>query len=262
MGLCAYCKSDRVLCASHAIPDGFFKAISRNNNGKLIVIPRGKGYIHLSQDSGKAELLCKSCETTFNQRFDGPLVNIMKAWDRKIQKEGFSTRIDFSPNQMAQSLASIFWRASVSGNDMYADAKVSRRHTEELLSIVEGNEEEALKLSSCSIRRLNDRSYINHDGFTQDLVSQIILPVSAHALSWGRKKSATYFGFSVMMQGFLCHLTIPRLPASKRNVPGFLQSKIQHLHAPPIHVLDYKPLRDSMVMGMAKHQGGQSTLRK
>ncbi|MEM5584671.1 hypothetical protein WNZ15_19570 [Roseibium sp. AS2] len=262
MAICAYCWNDRELCASHSIPDGFFKAISRRNNGKLITIPGGAGQVHLSQDSGKADLLCEACERLFNRRFDGPLVNAMKLWDRKIQQEGFSARIAFSPNQMAQSLASIFWRASVSGNDMYAHARVSMHDANALLSLVQGEEEAVLKLCSCSIRRLKDRRYKNHDGFTQDVVSQIIMPVSAHRLSWGRKKPTVYFGFSVVLQGFLCHLAIPRLPASKRNAPGFLHPKDRHLHAPPMHLLDYKPLMDSMVMGLAKHLDGQSTLKE
>lgn len=262
MAICAYCQNDRILCASHAIPDGFFKTISRRNAGKLITIPRGKGFIHLSQDSGKADILCKPCERDFNRWFDGPLVNVMKAWDRRIQSEGFSARIEFSPNQMAQSLASIFWRASVSKNDMYAEAKVSSIDAETLLSLVQGDDEAVLKLSSCSIRRLSDRRYKNHDGFGQDVVSQIILPVSANHLSWGRKKSNIHFGFSVVVQGFLCQLVIPRLPALKRNKPGFLHPKNMQLHAPPMHLLDYKPLMDSMVAGMAKHLDGLSTLKE
>ncbi len=258
---CAYCNELRELCASHAIPDGFFKAISRKNNGKLITIPSGEGSVHLSQETGKSKLLCSDCERLFNRKFDSPIVNALKAWDRKIAQQGFGTGYEFSPNQMAQSLASIFWRASVSGNDMYANAKVSRRDMAALLSIVRGEQEQTLKFCSCSIKRLFDKRSASNGGFSQEVISQIILPVNAYRISWGQKKPTSYFAFVVIMQGFLCYLTIPRLPHRKRTSPEFLSPLKNQLRAPRQHLLDYQPLLDVMVAGMGKHLDGFSTLK-
>lgn len=137
MTLCAYCKNERELCFSHAIPDGFFKAISRKNNGQLISIPTGVGNVGLSQDTGKHKLLCKACESDFNSRFDGPIVNALKAWDRQIIDDGFGVEFEFSANKMAQGLASICWRACVSNSTMYKGAKISARHKEKLHLIVD-----------------------------------------------------------------------------------------------------------------------------
>lgn len=261
MPICKYCKNDRELCESHAIPDGIFKPISRRNNGQLITIPAGAGNIHLSQDTGKSKLLCKECEGYFNREFDGPLVNAFKAWDRKVTKEGFGVRFEFPPNQMAQGLASISWRASVSGNNMYANAKVSNRDNSHLLSIVDGDQNKTLKSCSCSIKRLYDKRTPPKGGFSQEIVSQIILPVNSYRISWGRKKPSTYFAFAVLMQGFLCHLTIPRLPHGKRVGSEFLSSTKGLLHAPPQYLFDYKPLRNAMVEGVRKHLEGHSTLK-
>lgn len=260
MAICAYCENDRELCASHAIPDGFFKSISRHNNGKLISIPGGEGNIHLSQETGKSKLLCKQCEGDFNRRFDSPLVNAFKTWDRKITKDGFGVRFEFSPSQMSQGLASIFWRACVSGNDMYANAKVGNRDKSKLLAIVRGNQDETLKSCSCSIKRLYDERRVPNGGFSQEAISQIIFPVNAYSISWGGKKPSSYFAFAVIMQGFLCHLFIPRLPHGKRNAPGFLNPSKCQLHAPQQYILGYKPLMDSMVAGLGKHLDGKSTL--
>lgn len=260
MPICAYCKVDKELCASHAIPNGFFKSISRRNNGKLVAIPKGDASVHLSQDTGKAKLLCKDCEGLFNRKFDSPLVNAFKDWDRQITKDGFGVRLEFSANQMAQGLASICWRASVSGNDMYANAEVSYRDKVSLLSIVKGNQNEVLKNCSCSIKRLYDKRPAPRGGFSQDVVSQIILPVNAYRIGWGGKKRSTHFAFTVLIQGFLCSLMLPRLPYGKRGGPEFLNSKKHLLRAPPYYMLDYKPLVDVMVSGLGKHLDGQSTL--
>lgn len=261
MALCAYCNNDKELCASHAIPDGFFKSISRRNNGKLITVPSGPGSIHLSQETGKSKLLCKECEGDFNRKFDSPLVNAFRKWDRQITKKGFGVQYEFSPNEMAQGLASIFWRASVSGNDMYVNAKVSDRDKAQLLSIVKGNQDVTLKSCSCSIKRLYDKHIPAKGGFTQEIISQIILPVNAYSISWGRKKPSSYFAFAVIMQGFLCHLMIPRLPHGKRGGPEFLNPKKNLLRAPRKYLLDYKPLMDVMVAGKRKHLDGHSTLK-
>ena len=164
MATCAYCKNDRELGASHAIPDGFFKSISRRNNGKLINIPGGTGSIHLSQDTGKSKLLCKECEGDFNRKFDSPLVNAFREWDRRITKEEFGVKFEFSPNQMAQGVASIFWRACVSGNDMYENAKVGNRDKAFLLSILKGDQDKTLKSCSCSIKRFYDKRTVANEG--------------------------------------------------------------------------------------------------
>ena len=127
MPACAFCRQERELCSSHSIPDGFFKAISRHNNGQLISIPRNEGSIHLSQNTGQSKLLCKGCESHFNRNYDASLVNAFKAWDKKIQNEGFGVYYEFSANHLAQSLTSVFWRASVSGNDLYENATINVR---------------------------------------------------------------------------------------------------------------------------------------
>ena len=164
---------------------------------------------------------------------------------------------------MAQSLASIFWRASVSGSDMYATAKINHHDKVQLLSIVKGEQDRTLKLCSCScsIKRLYDKRTPSNGGWSQDAISQIILPVNVYHLSWGRKKASPNFTFAVVMQGFLCHLMIPRLPYAKRNGPGFLNPNKDRLHAPAQYILNYRPLMNAMVAGMGKHLEGHSTLK-
>lgn len=183
MPVCAYCLNDRELSLSHSIPDAFFKSISRRNNGQLIDIPSGDGIIKLSQNTGKAKLLCKECEANFNRDFDSPLVNAFRTWDRQITENGFGVKYEFSPNHLAQCLASVFWRASVSGSDMYTNAKVSSRDKAKLLAIVQGNRELALKACSCSIKRLYDKRPPPDGGFSQHIVSDLILPVNAYRIS-------------------------------------------------------------------------------
>lgn len=260
MPVCAYCKKERELCASHAIPDGLFRLISRRNSGKLIAIPTGDGNIHFSNDTGKAKLLCIACEALFNRDFDAPLVNALKAWDSRIVQEGFGVRFRCCPNHIAQGLASIFWRASVSENDLYKSAKVSSQDRVNLLRIMNGPRPDALKLCSCSIQRLSDKRPSDDGGISQEIISQIILPATSYHIGWDGRRSARHFAFAVVMQGFLCWLIIPRLPHAKRNKPGFLKSSQLKQHAPTRYFLDYEPLADAMVSGLKKHLEGKSKI--
>ena len=261
MPICAFCQEDRELCQSHSIPDGFFKAISRRNNGKLISIPEGAGKIRLSQNTGKAKLLCWECETHFNKNFDGPLTNAFKAWDKQIIAYGFGVRYEFSPSHFAQCLASVCWRASVTGDSMYANAKVNMRDRAHLLALLLGNREDTLKSCSCSIKRLYDTLQPSNGGFSQKIISGIILPVNAYRIGKKGKKPGNHFAFALVVQGFLCHLMIPRLPHALRSGPAFLKPSKTALHAPPQYFADYKPLMDVMVAGFGKHLDGQTTLK-
>lgn len=261
MPICAFCQEDRELCASHSIPDGFFKTISRRNNGQLISIPESEGKIGLSQNTGKAKLLCRECEAHFNKNFDSPLTNAFKAWDRQIKTNGLGVRYEFSPNHLAQCIASVCWRASVTGNNMYANARVGMRDRARLLGLVLGDLDDTLKSCSCSIKRLYDRRPPPDGGFSQEIVSDIILPVNAYRISKKGKKPGNHFAFAFLAQGFLCHLMIPRLPHALRSGPAFLKPSKTALLAPPQYFADYKPLMDAMVAGLGKHLDGQSTLK-
>lgn len=262
MAICPYCNEEKLLCESHAMPDGFFKLISKKNNGQLINISTDEGHIHRSQNTGKSKLLCKECEGDFNRRFDGPLVNAFKAWDKKITRQGFDARYEFSPDKIAQALISIFWRASESQNEMYINSKVAINEKKQLLSIIKNDQTFVLENCSCSIHRIYDKTSEENGGFSQEVISQIILPVNAYHIKWGKSQASKGFGFSVLLQGFLCHLIIPKLPKTKSNKPGFLKTGNRKLHAPPYYLLNYEPLKGVLLTGYSKHIHGKSKLKK
>ncbi len=260
MAICAYCHEDRKLCLSHAIPDGIFRSILRRSKGQLITIPGGEGKIKKSQDTGKAKLLCRECEDDFNRRFDAALVNTLKSWDKNIVDNGLSIRHTFDPSHLAQGLASIFWRACASGSSMYSGAKVSALHETQLLTIVQGEREDVLKNCSVLVHRIYDKKHVGDVGFSQSVISNIVLPVNAYSISWGRQKKFSHFSFAVIMQGFLFSMMLPKLPAGKLDAPGYLNRKRDQLFALPMNFLDYAPLIDVMVIGMDKHNRGLTTL--
>lgn len=252
MPVCAYCMRNRELCKSHAIPNSFFKGIKRQNSGRLILLQDDQNDNCYSTNTGAAELLCNTCEAYFNKEFDAPIVNAFKAWDRKIIQYGFRTKFQFSANHITQALASIFWRACVSQSDFYENAKISVDAQKAILALIKGPQEEALKLSSCSISRLYDKRPASEGGFRQELFSNIVIPVNAYRASIGKSHKKQYLAFTIAVQGFVCTMTIPRLPFMKKNKPKYLKPNTSYLHAPLLHFLDYSPFESVAVSALKK----------
>lgn len=138
MALCTYCGKARMLCTSHAVPNGKFRPISRINSGKMIAIQCGEGKNQYTIDTGKTELLCSDCEAHFNHQLEAPLVNALNSSDIMIVQGGFSVRHAFDQHQMVQCLVSVFWRACQSISSRYSRASVSNSDQNLLSEVVQG----------------------------------------------------------------------------------------------------------------------------
>lgn len=254
-GVCKFCHRTRELRSSHSVPNGFFRLLLKKSNGSAIGIPLGPGNISGSTDTGEALILCSECECDFNKAWDAPLVNALKRLDKKILEEGFSARIDFSHSQFAQAVASVIWRSCVSDASMYQNTEVNERDLRDVLRIIDSPTGGSLKLCSVSLRRLWDRRGDTGEGFDQGSIAQIIVPPVAR--SFGSKGKIKGFGFDMVVQGFLIHIAIPRLPFSTVRSRGFLSSGKKILHAPKINIFDYQPLVDLLVGAYAKFEAGE-----
>lgn len=241
---------------SHAIPNAFFTSIFRSNNGSAIAIPKGNGKVHLTGDSGKAELLCQDCEARLNKEFDRPLVNCLRELDRRILETGFDARISFSHDHLARCIASVFWRGCISTAKMYSNVKLTTADESKLFRIMVGKDQDALRQSSVGLLRLYDPT---PDGFSQEVVPNLIFGMNAYQTSVNNKANPSHYALGMCVQGFLVHLFIAKLPHRLARRPGYLKSGGRIVHAPPTHMLKYQPLKDMMVTGLEKTQAGEIT---
>lgn len=253
---CFCCGRHRELCQSHAIPDAIFRPLLRSGSGAAIVLPRGDGRIHRSSDTGKARMFCRECEAHFNRIFDGPLVNLLRLLDKKIETDGFSARVPFDHSELAQALVSVFWRACISPAATYSATKVSARHELILRDLSKGSRDETLRRCSVRFRRLSDSTPENDGGFQQKHISQFLLAPSPYLISSSTKNGHSRLVLDIVIQGFLIHLFVPRLPFRKNSQPGTLRRGQNILHAPPFDLFDYPPLKAALVKGYGKHQEG------
>jgi hypothetical protein len=255
-GKCRFCGNEGKLRNSHSIPNGFFRLLMQAGSGSAIDISTGPGKIRGTSDTGAEYLLCGQCETDFNKEFDAPLVNGLKLLDQKIQNIGFSARISFSHEQMAQAIASIIWRCCESGASHYDGTSVDDTHLAQLKHLLTTPREQILRECSVRIDRLQ---YSSEDGSDQEIISRLIVAPVPCSVVTGKGNLAKSFGFYFAMQGFLIHLIVPKLPYFKNRKSGYLKRGFTTLHAPPTSILKYPPLMRMLVIARAKYEAGEVT---
>ena len=258
IGPCAYCRRVTELCRSHAVPNAVFRSISRKNNGSLIGLPKGRGKVHRTSDTGAFYLLCRACETDFNRRFDGPLVNGLKALDRAILAHGFGARVSFDTDQFARCIASVFWRCCVSPAVMYSKTNVSSRHRAAIRTVMDASPGSALRLASVRLARLYDPTPPGDGQIGQDVISDFVLNPNPYILKV-QDGAEERVGFDVTLSGFLIHLIVPRLPHRLNRRAEYLRRGQTELHAPAVSLFDYPPLLNAAVDAVRRADAGDVT---
>ncbi len=259
IGCCPYCSESRSLCMSHAIPKAAFKPLFAAGNGNAIGVPKDNSNAHLTSDSGAGYLLCEACEGLFNQNFDGPMTNALKALDTAIVSNGFHSRINFEANQLAHAIVATAWRICLSPAHMYSEVAISDRHLRELDTLMRRPTDEILRHCSVKVSRLSDSTPESSGGFGQDLMRQFIKAPEVYSISTKRNGNPDRFAVDWTMFGFLIQLIVPGLPYSKSQKFAGLKLGATMVAAPPIDVFDYSPLRDALFAGFAAQQQGRIT---
>lgn len=255
-GACRFCGNVGKLCNSHSIPNGIFRLLMQAGGGSAIDISTGPGKIKRTSETGSVYLLCKLCENDFNKNFDAPAINVLKLLDQQIQDDSFSARISFSHDQMAKAITSIIWRCCESDASLYDSTKVCGSDLNKLKRLTETPQDEVLKYCSVIINRLQDNT---ENGFDQKVISKLIIAPVPRSVISNKGRSATHFGFFLVLQGFLIHLIVPKLPYFKANQKGYLKQGFTRLHAPPTGILEYPTIMKILVEAIAKHEAGHVT---
>lgn len=205
-GKCAYCDLDGDLCRSHAIPDAVFRPILTASNGSMISLTRDQGKVAGTNDTGKAWLLCRACETLFNRKWDGPLVNAIRKLDHAIKKDGYGCTIEYDHDALAQSLVSILWRSCVSDAHLYEGTPKGDPYTQIFKGLVTEPPAKTLKICSISIFRLRDSTTASSGGFDQNSIWQIVMPPTPHPVRLGN--THRFLRFDFVFQGFLFQVAL------------------------------------------------------
>jgi hypothetical protein len=251
-GECFYCLQQRKLALSHAIPNAFFRDIFRENDGNAVLIPGDTGRIHLSNNSGKAPLLCVDCEGLFNRHLDGPSINFLKSHRAQLNTLGATKQATFESALLARFILSVFWRGAALKSELYKHSNCKVLSKELVKSYLLDATKNPFNVASFLVRNIID------DDLNVDFGSDyIVLPRSE--LVQINDRQEPYLRAEFVAKGFSFETYFPKLPARTRRIPGMLRSGTQIL-TPDIGFLKCHAMHGACMNMMHKHVTGMSTL--
>lgn len=244
-GTCALCLTDGPLCQSHALPHALFKEIHRRNNGSAIAISSGGEILHKTSDSGKAYLLCRSCENRLNLDFDAPAINALKqARAQQFPRPG--TTIKVSSDVLGWFMLSVAWRAVVSGARVYADLRMPAGMSEALRSMIWLRGDSPHDVASYFISDLYD----SHGTFTRTALNDfVVVPAKVP------EKAVIEF----IAAGFLFSVDFRPMSQSRRKKASAMRPNVTIVRAPPQDVRCHRGFMTVVMSGQRKIRRGHST---
>ncbi len=123
-GICLYCGEHSELQRSHAINRTFFNALYKacGNTNSAKVIKLSSDVVINSNDNWTDYLLCRGCESYFNEHFDGYGANALrgKIKGQSIRKtKGKVIYQNIDTSKMLLYILSLYWRGAHSSHSSY-----------------------------------------------------------------------------------------------------------------------------------------------
>lgn len=221
MAKCYLCGHVKPLLQSHSIPNSYFKAIFRKNNGKGILLSSQGDPDHKASDSGDWELLCEDCEREINEGCEKYVINRFRF---KRNAEEFERSIRFDDVVCAKVVRfciAILWRASISPAVLFRGFKLGRDLESVFREYLKSNlnciDE---KLFSIYIYKLFDPADV-----LNKLDDSFVLAPVTH-------KRKNYDLHQFVVEGFLFNVAIPGLRSKERKSINLVKSCNDFIIAP------------------------------
>lgn len=254
-GVCALCLEEGPLSNSHALPHAHFKDIHRRNSGVAIAISTDSSKLHKTSESGKAILLCASCEGRLNLAFDSPCINYLKQVRLTPGSAKPGMTIQCSPDTLVSSdtlawfMISVVWRAAISTADIYAELRISERSAEVLRTLIWEQSSSPYERAAFSLFDLYDSRGIFNRAALMDFVMPPVRP---------EKSSRVDF----IAGGFLFSVDFSALSFSQRQRSGLLRPGTTVIRVPPMDVRRHSGFVAMTKAGIEKYRRDQITFGK
>lgn len=252
MATCKLCLKDRTLRRSHVIPNGIFKRIFRENDGKAISFSDDKStWIEYSSDSWWEPLLCEECEDRINRNYEQYALAALRNSLRSVSVRKTGQGVVFSSidsDRLQLFVTSMMWRAAVSTLPVYSKVYLPPVWEGEIRNCLLKERKIRSSLVSIRVFRLSDKT---PGGFSLESLKSVIM--SPIFRDHGRNVS-----FCFIVEGFLLEVFVPGLKLSERNRPGVIKTSQRSLFAKYLDVFEVPELVELMVSGYGSHVEGRS----
>ncbi|ENW92105.1 hypothetical protein [Acinetobacter dispersus] len=247
LGICKLCCEEKELQRSHVIGKTVFSRILRKSIGNAgISICLKYKKISKSNDTWDSKLLCKSCESFFNRKFEDYSIHVL----RKEQKGVDTTESDlgmFFKNinqyRLILYICSIYWRAAYSSHECYNGIVIERGVSQYLINVFKDKCDLNPKTISARIRLLADE---NVGKLSEYPVSMIVNP-------YHRLKEKGYV-FCMAFEGYFFELFINSTSFKERLKPGYLNRKEKTLFIPLVYIKDIPEIAEIIKQARGIHE--------
>ena len=245
--VCALCLQPKELSDSHIIPNAYFKAMKRDNSGKLVAFDSSnESEAQQSIESWYQKLLCHECEQRFS-KWETSSIETLRRTALSIEKSGnhggLIKAYDYSTLRLF--LLSILWRAAASDLPEFGEMVLPTGYQERLRrALNEENLSENLALNCRLMKIVDSAGVFTARNFENIAVSPSIEPAGANG------KCTFIFG------GYLVEYFVPRMPSKISRKLGVLKQQAEQF-IPTIEMTGIPKLMALFVAGHRKSLSGK-----
>ena len=245
--VCALCLQPKELRDSHIIPNAYFKAMKRENSGKLVAFDSSdESEARQSIESWYQKLLCHECEQRFS-RWETSSIETLRRTAQSIEQTGnhggLIKSYDYSTFRLF--LLSILWRATASDLPEFDEMVLPTEYQERLRrALREESPSENLALNCRLMKIVDNAGVFTAKNFENIAVSPFIEPAGANG------KCTFIFG------GYLVEYFVPRMPLKISRTLGVLRQQEEQF-IPTIEMTAVPKLMTLFVTGHKKNLSGK-----
>ncbi|AGQ06684.1 hypothetical protein ABTQ09_15575 [Acinetobacter baumannii] len=239
LGICKLCCEKKELQRSHVIGKTVFSRILRKSVGNAgISICLKDKKISKSNDTWDSKLLCKSCESFFNRKFEDYSIHVLRKEQKGVNASESELGIflkNVDQYRLILYICSIYWRAAYSSHESYNGIVIERGISQYLVNVFTDKCILNPTLISARIRLLADE---NVGKLSEHPVSMIVNP-------YHRLTQKGYM-FCMAFEGYFFELFINSSSFKDRLKPGYLNRKEKNLFIPLVYIEDIPEIAESI----------------
>lgn len=239
LGICKLCWEKKELQRSHVIGKTVFSRILRKSVGNAgISICLKDKKISKSNDTWDSKLLCKSCESFFNRKFEDYSIHVLRKEQKGVNASESELGIflkNVDQYRLILYICSIYWRAAYSSHESYNGIVIERGVSQYLVNAFTDKCILNPTLISARIRLLADE---NVGKLSEHPVSMIVNP-------YHRLKNNGYV-FCMVFEGYFFELFINSTSFKERLKPGYLNRTGKTLFIPLVYISDIPEVAESI----------------
>jgi hypothetical protein len=247
---CALCTEMKTLCASHIIPNAYFKTMKRQSNGLLVMFDtHPETDVKKGSDSWWEYLLCADCEMVCGRLETAWIPRLRDAGKKFKSVEQKVPLIDFEYHSFRRFLLSVLWRSSVSKQEEFKTVRLLGAAKEYLRKVIfDGGAAPEEGVLSTRISKIFD------------VTGEIDIETFEHVvMSPQQFREVGIDGIRFIFAGYVVDFSMQELIPEQLEVGGYVLDQ-PAFEIPAIPMVDIRELMRAGLQMLIKKKSGKTRL--